>query len=273
MSFPKTLSLLSCTAIVTGGTRGIGKGISMELARRGASVALVYGNPARASDAASTVAEIVALNKDIKAIAICADLRDRESPKRIVEETLRALGTEKIDILVHNAANPETTPTPNVTHEIFDTVMDVGLRAPFFLTQAAQPYMHPGSRIIFISSTSARSPSPGITLPLYAASKAAGESLVRSWAFEFGHSHGITVNAVSVAYVETEAVSVVPAAQLEAYRMASAKITAAAPRPGTPDDIAQIVAFLASDSARWVTGSTVANLTRILVIGVKGVTT
>lgn len=71
--------------------------------------------------------------------------------------------------------------------------------------------------------------------------------------------------AVSVAYVETEAISVVPAAQLEAYRMASAKITAAAPRPGTPDDIAQIVAFLASDSARWVTGSTVsANGGRLL---------
>lgn len=99
MSFPNTLSLLSYTAIVTGGTRGIGKGISMELARRGASVALVYGNPARASDAASTVAEILALRKNVKAIAICADLRDRDSPKRIVEETLRGLGTEKIDIL------------------------------------------------------------------------------------------------------------------------------------------------------------------------------
>jgi 3-oxoacyl-[acyl-carrier protein] reductase len=97
MSLPATISLSGRTAIVTGGSRGIGKEISIELARRGASVAIVYANPAKTTAAQETVDEIKAIGVD--AVAILADLKDVSSSERIVKETLAGLGSAKIDIL------------------------------------------------------------------------------------------------------------------------------------------------------------------------------
>jgi NAD(P)-dependent dehydrogenase (short-subunit alcohol dehydrogenase family) len=104
VSIPTSLSLLNRTAIVTGGTRGIGKGIALELARRGASVAIVYANPKNGDRAEETVKEIKAAGIDmkgveVKAVAILADLKDPQVGERIVREMLEGLGTGKIDIL------------------------------------------------------------------------------------------------------------------------------------------------------------------------------
>lgn len=96
-SLPSSISLHGLAAIVTGGSRGIGKGISLELARRGANVSIVYVNPAKSSAADEAVAEMKALG--VKAVAIQADLRDPSSYKIIVEETLKRLGTDEINIL------------------------------------------------------------------------------------------------------------------------------------------------------------------------------
>jgi len=96
-NLPSSITLHGLTALVTGGSRGIGKGISLELARRGANVALVYVNAAKTSNADETVAEIQALG--VKAVAIQADLRDTSAYERIVKETLKGLGTDKINIL------------------------------------------------------------------------------------------------------------------------------------------------------------------------------
>jgi 3-oxoacyl-[acyl-carrier protein] reductase len=96
-NLPCSITLHGLTALVTGGSRGIGKGISLELARRGANVAVVYVNPTKSNAANQTVAEILALG--VKAVAIQADLRDTSTYERIVKETLNGLGTDKIHIL------------------------------------------------------------------------------------------------------------------------------------------------------------------------------
>ncbi|KAL7947654.1 NAD(P)-binding protein [Trichoderma barbatum] len=256
MSFMQ-LPLAGKTALVTGGIRGIGRGISLELARRGANVAMVYANSSRDETAMEAVKEIITLDSGAKAVGILADLKIFNNYQKIINEALRSLGVEKIDIVVHNAAIGSPVSTEDTTEKLYDDTMATNLRAPFFLTQKLLPYIPPGGRIILISSIAARRFSFGMQQTAYAVSKAAIEALARHWAVEFGQSRGITVNALSVGFVETELVQSLSPESLEAYRKENARVTAAAPRSGTPDDIAQIVAFIASEGSRWVTGSTV----------------
>ncbi|KAL7928307.1 NAD(P)-binding protein [Trichoderma chlorosporum] len=251
------LPLAGKTALVTGGIRGIGRGISLELARRGANVAMVYANPHRDETAMEAVKEILALDSGAKAVGILADLKVFDNYQKIVDEALQGLGVEHIDIVVHNAAVGSPVSTQNTTEKLYDDTMATNVRAPFFLTQTLIPYIPRGGRIILISSIAARRFSFGMHQTAYAISKAAIEALARSWAVEFGQPRGITVNALSVGFVETELVQGLSAESLEAYRIENARVTAAAPRSGTPDDIAQIVAFIASEGSRWVTGSTI----------------
>ncbi|UKZ55813.1 hypothetical protein TrVGV298_009637 [Trichoderma virens] len=229
MSFMQ-LPLSGKTALVTGGIRGIGRGISLELARRGANVAMVYANPSREETAKEAVKEILSLGSGAMAVSILADLKIFSSYQKIIDVALQELGGENIDIVVHNAAVASPVSTENTTEELYDDTMATNLRAPFF--------------------------SYADTTAIYTA-KAAIEALARSWAVEFGQSRGITVNALSVGFVETELVQSLSPESLDAYRKENARVTAAAPRSGTPDDIAQIVAFIASEGSRWVTGSTI----------------
>ncbi|KAJ2979766.1 hypothetical protein NQ176_g3049 [Zarea fungicola] len=223
------------TALVTGGIRGIGRAISLELAKRGANVAMVYANASRDDTAKQAVEEIIALTAGGKA----------------------AFNTKRIDIVVHNAAIGGPVSTAQTTEELYDRIMDTNVRAPFFLTRTLLPYIPEGGRIILISSIAARRYTFGMAQTAYGASKAALEALARGWAVEFGHSKAVTVNALSVGSVETEILQSMSPEQLDAYRNEYVKMTAAAPRAGTPDDIAQIVAFIASEESRWVTGSTI----------------
>ncbi|KAM0263958.1 hypothetical protein ACHAQJ_000993 [Trichoderma viride] len=251
------LPLAGKTALVTGGIRGIGRGISLELARRGANVAMVYANPDRSNTAIETVEDILSLGSGVKATSIMADLTMFDNYQKIVDKTLQEFNVEKIDIVVHNAAVGSPVSTENTTEKLYDDTMTTNIRAPFFLTQTLLPYIPQGGRIILISSIAARRFSFGMHQTAYAISKAAIEALARNWAVEFGQARGITVNALSVGFVETELVQSLSPESLEAYRKENARVTAAAARSGTPDDIAQIVAFIASEGSRWVTGSTV----------------
>ncbi|RFU78893.1 hypothetical protein TARUN_3332 [Trichoderma arundinaceum] len=251
------LPLIGKTALVTGGIRGIGRGISLELARRGANVAMVYTNPSRHETAVEAVKEILSLGSGVKAVSIMADLKIFDNYQKIVEETLHGLNVKTIDIVVHNAGIGSPVSTEDTTETLYDDTMATNLRAPFFLTQTLLPYIPQGGRIILISSIAARRFSFGMHQTAYAISKAAIEALARNWAVEFGQSRGITVNALSVGFVETELVQTLSPERLDAYRKENAQVTAAAPRSGTPDDIAQIAAFIASEGSRWVTGSTI----------------
>ncbi|KAH0496037.1 hypothetical protein TgHK011_009555 [Trichoderma gracile] len=251
---PLHLPLAGRTALVTGGIRGIGRGISLELARRGANVAMVYANPSRSETAKQVVDDILSLGSGAKAISIQADLKVFDNYQKIIDETLRGLDVTNIDIVVHNAAVAWPVSTEETSEQLYDDTMITNIRAPFFLTKTMLPHIPCGGRIILISSIAARRFSFGMSQTAYAISKAAIEALARSWAVE---SRGITVNALSVGFVETELVQSLSPDSLEAYRKENARVTAAAPRSGTPDDIAQIAAFIASEESRWVTGSTV----------------
>ncbi|KAK3384131.1 hypothetical protein B0T24DRAFT_73431 [Lasiosphaeria ovina] len=260
MASASTSLLTGKTAIVTGGTRNIGAGISRELALRGANVAMVYQNPATSATADAYARELEGLGSGICATAIVAHLSDAASPARIVQETLASFRVDKIDIIVNNAALGDWTATEAITLERFAAVMDTNVRAPLMLVQAALPHIPRGGRIINISSFATRTVNigPGIPpMPLYVASKLAVEGLTQNWAVEFGQSRGITSNAVSVGFVETDLIAAMPAEQKEQIKAGNIWRVAADARAGTPDDVAQVVAFLASEGARWVTGSTV----------------
>jgi 3-oxoacyl-[acyl-carrier protein] reductase len=138
--------------------------------------------------------------------------------------------------------------------------MNTNVRAPIMLVKEALPHIPRGGRIINISSYATRDVMIGPGIPdmaLYICSKIALEGLTQGWAVEFGQSRGINVNAVSVGPTETDLIASMPEEQKAILAQQVALKMPAAPRSGTPDDVAQVVAFLASDSARWVTGSTV----------------
>lgn len=196
-NLPPSLSLVGKTAIVTGGTRGIGLEIALELARRGANIAVVYVDAARAASVESAVSSLRSANPSIKAISVRADVAAIEASAHIVAETLKGLATTTIDILVHNAAVLSLQPAAQITPSEFERLTNTNVRGPLLLTQAALPHIPRGGRIIFISSVSARLPEAGVDNSLYGSNKAAIEAFARSWSFEFGHSRGITVNCMA----------------------------------------------------------------------------
>ena len=192
---------------------------------------------------------IKALKNGSDAIKIQADLRSLESPKKIVSETTQAFGSS-IDILVNNAGVEAQGPLQDLTPEMFASVFDVNVRAALFMTQAVQPHLRKPGRIINISSVGGRSGFPNLTL--YGASKGAIEQMTRNLAAELGQdSH--TVNAVAPGPVESDMLNAMPKDLVESQR----KTTPMEHRIGTPEDVALIVAWLAEEQSRWVTGQTI----------------
>ncbi|MEU7583466.1 SDR family oxidoreductase [Streptomyces sp. NPDC041068] len=236
-------------ALVTGSSRGIGRGIAERLARDGALVAVHYGtSEAAAQETAAAIGEAGG-----RAFVVGAELGVPDDVDTLVtglEAGLRAHGESAIDILIHNAGlNLMGRPIEVLTPEEFDRMIAVNIKAPFFLTQRLLPRLRDGGRIINISSVSTRTASAhGIGYPL---TKGALEVFSHTLAKHLG-PRGITVNSVSVGFTHTDMTADVMADPANLERNIS--LTALG-RIGRVPDIADAVAFLASDDARWITGT------------------
>ena len=228
-------------ALVTGGSRGIGAAIVRRLAGEGAHVALTYvSNPAKADE---TVQAARAFG--VKALAIQADSADAAAVVAAVEKTVSELGG--IDILVNSAGIAVIAPLDDYRLEDLDRTLAVNVRAVFVATQAAVKHMQPGGRIINIGSCNAeRMPFAGGGV--YAMSKAALVGLVKGLARDLG-PRGITINNVQPGPVDTD---MNPATSDFAKMLIQLM---ALPRYGTGDEIASLVAYLASSEAGYVTGA------------------
>jgi 3-oxoacyl-[acyl-carrier protein] reductase len=245
--------LTNKTALVTGASRGIGRATAQALANAGARVIVHYGSAAAEADA--LVAEIRAAGGG--ADAVKADLSTPEGADMLAAE-VRALVGERLDIFVSNAGISKAAAIEDHTIEDFDGLFATNVRAPFFLLQQLLPILGDGSSVIVITSLAAHF-SPGESgqigapsLPAYAATKGALETLVKHWAAHLG-VRGIRVNAVAPGVIVTDMSNFTKS---EAGRELTLKMQALK-RIGRPDDVADVIAFLASDSSRWVTGASI----------------
>jgi 3-oxoacyl-[acyl-carrier protein] reductase len=177
-----------------------------------------------------------------------ADLAEPDGAHRLAMQARDIVG-ERLDILVANAGISKAATLEMTTLQDFDELFAVNVRAPFFLIQQLLPVLHPGSSITLVSSLAAHAAAE--ILPAYAASKGAIDTLVRQLAFALG-TRGIRVNAVAPGVVETDMSSFT---RTDAGRKGTLAMQALK-RLAQPEDIAAVVAFLASDDARWITGDT-----------------
>jgi len=240
------------TALVTGASRGIGRAIVSALADAGAHVLVHYGRSAQ--DAESIVAGI--RSKGGRANAIRVDLGTPEGVTLLAKE-VRSIVGERLDVLVSNAGISKAATIKDHTPEDFDNLFATNVRSPFFLVQQLVPVLGEGSNIIVISSLGARAVvgKPGLDNPsllAYAATKGALETLVKNWAAILG-PHGIRVNAIAPGVIDTDMSNFT---KTEAGRDATLGMQALK-RIGKPEDVADVVAFLASDAARWITGASI----------------
>ncbi|HEX3876685.1 MAG TPA: 3-oxoacyl-ACP reductase family protein [Bryobacteraceae bacterium] len=238
------LPLESKCALVTGASKGIGKAIAIELARRGAKVAVNYFSDASGADAA--VREIQEFGGE--AAAVQANVGSAAEASRMFSETLNRFAG--LDILVNNAGTQVWGPLVDVTEEQWDRVIDTNLKGCFLCTQHAARHMmaRGGGRIINIGSGCNKAPFP--MLSAYTASKGGIEMFTKVAAMEFG-PHRITVNCVAPGAIEIERTK----SEAPDYAATWAGLTPLA-RVGQPLDVAQAVAFFASAEAGFITGQT-----------------
>ena len=240
------------TALVTGASRGIGRAIALALAETGAHVLVHYG---RSAQEAQALVESIH-SKGGRADAIRADLATPEGATSLAKEARSIVG-DRLDILVANAGVSKSATIKDHTTEDFDNLFSTNVRSPFFLMQQLLAVLGEGSNIIVISSLAARAVvgKPDLENPsilLYAATKGAIETLVKNWAAILG-PRGIRVNAVAPGAIETDMSNFT---KTEAGREATLGMQALK-RIGKPEDVADVVAFLASDKARWITGASI----------------
>ena len=245
-------TLQNKTALVTGASRGIGRATALALARAGAHVLIHYGRSAQ--EAESLVAVIQ--REGGRANAIPADLATPEGAPLLARQVRSIVGS-RLDALVLNAGINKPVRVADYTLEDFDSLFATNVRGPFFLMQHLLPVLGEGSSIVVISSLVARVVvgKPGLDNPsilAYASTKGALETLVKNWAAILGPS-GVRVNAVAPGVIDTDMSNFT---KTEAGREAALGMQALK-RIGKPEDVADVVAFIASDGARWITGASI----------------
>lgn len=230
-------------AVVTGGSRGIGAAIARKLADEGAQLVIVYRS--NQQQAEHVVADII--SRGGKAVAYAADVSQEQAVRNVLSAIATRFG--RIDILINNAGIFEGRSLSEVDAEHIALVFNGNMGSMLLMTRHALPlFPEHGGRIVNLSSNLIYSPRIGTAI--YAASKAAVSVLTHAYALELG-PRGITVNAVAPAMTETDMTAATPPAR----RAAVANGTPLG-RVAQPQDIADVVAFLASDDARWITGRT-----------------
>jgi NAD(P)-dependent dehydrogenase (short-subunit alcohol dehydrogenase family) len=236
-------------ALVTGGSRGLGKNMALSIAKRGIDVIITYNS--NETEANKVVAAIEALGQ--KGATLQLNTGNIQSFDAFLEKLRIVLndtfGATHFDFLINNAGIGLHAPIANTTEEQFDALMNIHFKGVFFLTQKVLPFINDGGRIINISSGLARFALPGAAA--YAAMKGAVETFTRYLAKELG-GRGITANVVAPGAIETDfnGGGVRDNAELNKF---VASVTALG-RAGLPDDIGGLVSFLCTEDARWITG-------------------
>jgi NAD(P)-dependent dehydrogenase (short-subunit alcohol dehydrogenase family) len=236
-------------ALVTGGSRGLGKNMVLSLAKKGIDVILTYNS--KREEALAVVAEIEKMGR--KAAALQLSVGDVKSFAAFFDQVTTVLKdtfhTERFDFLVNNAGQGTHVPVEATSEEAFDLMVNVHFKGVYFLTQKALPLLRDGGRIINLSSGLARFAMPGYAA--YASAKGAVETFTRYLAKELG-GRGIAVNVVAPGAIETDFGGGV-VRDNQALNEQIAQATALG-RVGLPDDIGGVVSFLCSPDARWING-------------------
>jgi 3-oxoacyl-[acyl-carrier protein] reductase len=242
------LGLNGKKALVTGGVRGVGRGVVLALARAGVNVVTCYRHDSEL---------VTSLERELKEIGgdhhvVRADLADPQQVTQLLEQVRATLGG--LDLVVNNAGAISHVPYDQLGLDEWRRVIDTNLTAPYLIIQAALPLLSEGASVVSIGSKSSE-----VGIPLrshYTATKAALRGLTRSLAKEYG-SRGLRFNVLALGVIETEAMDAMPAEQSTMLRKRYREKTALG-RLGTPDEVAGAVLWLASDLSRYVTGATIA---------------
>lgn len=233
-------SLSGKVAIVTGASSGIGRAIAERLAEEGV---IVVANYNRSEDKVKEVVTVIQ-SKGGKVLARQADMSRVADARSLVVDTIKQFN--RLDILVNNAGKFMPKPLEETTEEDFDSVIALNAKGPYFAMQEAAKVLKEGGRIVNISTDGTHLSFPGATA--YLGSKAALEQYTKGLAQELA-PRGITVNTVSPGFTETGMMT-------DAYRQIGMQLSPLK-RLGTPHDIADVVAFIVSEEARWLTGQNI----------------
>ena len=245
----KQITMKTKIALVTGGSRGLGRDMAISLSKKGIDVILTYN--VNKEDAEKVVSEINAIGQ--KAVALQFDVSDLQFLDNFIVRLSFALkevwDTDKFDFLINNAGIGATVPILEATEELFDQMLNIHFKGVYFLTKKTIPYLNNNGGIVFISTGLTRFSFPGYSI--YSSFKGAVEVFAKYVAKEFG-SLGIRANIVAPGAIETDFNN----AAVRNNPKIKSFIASQTPlgRVGMPDDIGSVVAFLCTDEAKWING-------------------